>query len=200
VNRGAHTSFWSRLRSVSLDSSACSFHLREGEYLLDGEYDLGRQFLIRRTIILLDMAFLQKRYEDERSLGIQLSDETSGEGKRLGPIPREYFEIFGDDLEMRESRLKRVEDRLAQPHLRSWERASLQTEAGRLRAWRSAFAERFLDAETGPLAPPLSDLCQSPGGASSWCSPEASATRYPHLCRHSAVSIALNLTPFPLPV
>ena len=141
--------------------SACTFPLLEGEYLLDGEFDLGRRILIRHPVVLLDMDFLRDLYEVKGSLGEPLNDERSGEGKRLGPVPPDHYELFGDDLELRERRLSKVEARLEKYHLPRWERANLETEAQRLREWLEAYAGQLQRAQEkdGDLEPPWSDLC-----------------------------------------
>ena len=141
--------------------SVCTFQLRPGEFLLDGEFDLGRGFLIRRPIILLDMEFLRSRFDEMGSLGRQLDDQAAGEGKRLGAVLPEHYEVFGDTLELREGRLMRVRAQLKQARLSRWERANLETEGHLLEQWGQTFAQTLqsVASKSVALPPPLSDLC-----------------------------------------
>ena len=85
----------------------------------------------------------------------------AGEGKRLGSVPPDHYELLGDSIKLREQRLVNVREHLRQAHLPRWEQANLETERSRLEEWHRAYAKLFLSLETksAALVSPLSDLC-----------------------------------------
>jgi hypothetical protein len=119
----------------------CTFNLYEGEYLIDGEYHLGREVLIRRPVILVDMEFLRQVYDQHQTLGdLSSKDETFG-GKVLPLIPKEHSIVFDVDVELRHHRLCEIEEQLGSRGLPKARRRILVWEQDRIRSWLSEYEE-----------------------------------------------------------
>lgn len=124
----------------------CTFNLSDGEYLIDGEYHLGREVLIRRPVVLIDMEFLRQTYGQQQTLGnLSSKDETFG-GKLLPLIPKEHCMIFDVDVELRHHRLDRIEEQLRSADLLGARRRILKWEQERIRSWLSEYGEAVKSA------------------------------------------------------
>ena len=88
----------------------CTFEMKKGEYLIDGEYDLARNYLIRQPVILLDLDFLEGIFSKTGGLGeLVVNQEGFDDVKRLPNIPGDHFKLFDADVEFRKMRLKHLE-------------------------------------------------------------------------------------------
>jgi hypothetical protein len=124
----------------------CTFSLDDGEYLVDGEVGAGYNMLIRSPVLLLDIEFLRNVYELSGSLGCLVTgDAESPDCKRLPVVPRQHYVLFDADIELRQRRLKQLEDRLRT--CRSTRgRAVLKRERNMIREWLEQYACTFRKA------------------------------------------------------
>jgi hypothetical protein len=91
----------------------CTFTLESNEYIIDGEYDLSREILIRRIPVLIRLSYLNKLFHDNgSSLGERVSDGDSADGKLLKGIPVEHCKIFSYDIAARHDRLQDITNML----------------------------------------------------------------------------------------
>ncbi|MFX1532695.1 MAG: hypothetical protein ACFFDI_00515 [Promethearchaeota archaeon] len=138
------------------------FPLFEGEYVLDGEFDPFSNFLIRRPVILIELDFLRKVFEDEKwdkknSLGSCLGDKFQA-GKELPEIPSTSFVLFDIDLELRKKRLDWIKNRLDKK-IAKIEELNLRKEQNLLETWLKEYEQAFQDARKGnPLGRHKKDL------------------------------------------
>ena len=90
-----------------------TFDLLEGEYVIDGEYDLARRVLIRRPPIMLRLGYLERMYENNHgSLGTLLQSGVSADGKLMVGVPEDHFRLFDEDVELRKWRRDRIKAQL----------------------------------------------------------------------------------------
>jgi hypothetical protein len=121
----------------------CNYDLRDGEYLLDGEYHLGRDVLIRRPIILLDMEFLREIYEKTGELGKLLHNDESRGCKLIPPITRESCEVFDIDVELRRSRVSTLKNELTNAKLPASRKSIIRWEIDRITKWFEMYEKDF---------------------------------------------------------
>jgi hypothetical protein len=109
----------------------CTFELREGEYVIGGEYDLSRQVLIRELPVLLRLRYLAEVYRNNGTLGTLQEEGNSFDGKLLEFVPANDCRIFDADVAFRKTRKQTIEDqvkKMTSPHHRSnleWERKNV---------------------------------------------------------------------------
>jgi hypothetical protein len=138
----------------------CTFQLHTNEYILDGEYHLSRNVLIRRPVVLLDMQFLQKVFSTgNNSLGqLQFSRDTF-ECKLLPPVPKEHCYIFNQDILLRHRRKAKILALLKDEHQPRKTRDNLVWELDLIEKWLSLYEKSFLEAnERGLVDEPLRRL------------------------------------------
>jgi hypothetical protein len=133
----------------------CAFKMNPDEYLLDGEYHLSREVLIRRPVILLDMEFLNEIYLSHNSLGDETSRSDCPEGKMLPPVPKEHCVIFDKDIELRRRRLMALErfgDHSSPQSLQDHKTtANLRWERDLIQSWLDKYEGPFNDAQENGL-------------------------------------------------
>lgn len=130
----------------------CAFKKDKDEYFLDGEYHLGREVLIRRPIILLDMDFLYEEvYLRQNSLGDEITRGDCPEGKMLPDVPKENCVIFDDDIKLRQRRLmalKGMENTTSPQTLQDQKtKANLSWERNLIQAWLDKYEGPFEEAQ-----------------------------------------------------
>lgn len=118
----------------------CKFEINEGEYILDGEYDLGRNYLVRQPVILVSMDFLQQVYNSTGSLGEKINETDS---KLLPPIPKEHFVVFNQDVELRKQRLENLNKLIKSTSNHGSINDNLIYEKDRLEKWLSDYLDAF---------------------------------------------------------
>lgn len=118
----------------------CKFQLQEGEYILDGEYDLGRDYLVRQPVVLLSMDFLKQVYMKDHTLGQKIDGSDS---KLLPEIPKEHIIIYNQDIELRKRRLKNLETIIKSSTFIRSEKDNLVYEKKRIEKWLSDYQEPF---------------------------------------------------------
>lgn len=117
----------------------CTFELHPGEYILDGEYDISRDILIRRPVILLDLEFLRGIYERDGSLGVTSSGKDSPDCKLLPPVSPEHCRVFDADVPLRRQRLVYLNELLVDKQLSRRVRENAEYEKMRLDNWFDRF-------------------------------------------------------------
>jgi hypothetical protein len=138
----------------------CGFQMNDGECLIDGEYDLARNYLIRQPVVLLDMDYLRQLYSGHGGLGeMVLNREGFDDVKQLPPIPAANFRVFDIDVEFRRRRLKYLEHIHQQKDVRginttyglNTERSqdALTKESTRIRTWLDDYESAFARAREG---------------------------------------------------
>lgn len=140
----------------------CSFNLFEDEYLIDGEYHLSREVLIRRPIILLDMDYLERVFKQDKAfkLGKMVRTDNVFECKLLNPVPRQHCEIFDVDIALRHNRLRKISQELLDQHISQEARENLEWEASLIQSWLSKYEKAFSEArEKGLQSELLRTLC-----------------------------------------
>jgi len=112
----------------------CCFELQNSEYIIDGEYDISRQVLVRRLPILLRLTRLQQIFEScEGSLGEWILPESeigkhlskSHDGKLLPEISPRDCKVFDADVSLRHLRAGRIIQRTAKGENLDWELAHI---------------------------------------------------------------------------
>lgn len=75
--------------------------------IMDGEFHIGRNILIRRPVALIDIDWLRNMFIEHGTLGELISDPSSNSygGKKLPPIPNNSIRLFVDDIFFRRKRL-----------------------------------------------------------------------------------------------
>lgn len=136
----------------------CKFQLQEGEYILDGEYDLGRGYLVRQPVVLLDMDFLHQVYKENHSLGEKIVGKDS---KLLPRIPKEHIVIFDQDVELRKRRLENLNTMLKSTSYNGFLKDNLEYEKRRIEQWMSDYLDFFANQnlETEVTFEALRTLC-----------------------------------------
>ena len=87
----------------------CAFEMKDGEYLIDGEYDLARNYLIRQPIIMVEMNYLESLYQETGSLGdLVFNEKGLDDVKRLPILHQNHYRLFDADVEFRKSRLEYI--------------------------------------------------------------------------------------------
>ncbi|NWG06842.1 MAG: hypothetical protein HXY35_09180 [Chloroflexi bacterium] len=125
----------------------CKFEMNEGEYILDGEFNLGRNYLIRRPVVLLAMDYLKQVFETGGSLGEIIPDS---ESKLLPPIPYDSLIVFNQDVELRKQRLKYLDTWLASSKSNSSAHTDdMIDERDQLKKWLAEYEETFTAPRTG---------------------------------------------------
>jgi len=87
------------------------FDLADDDYILDGEYsENDPPFLIRRPVMLLSLDHLRNVYRQYGELGklSDGSDPKEAECRRLSMVPSTAITQFGQDIELRKSRLQEI--------------------------------------------------------------------------------------------
>ena len=121
----------------------CKFNLEDGECLIDGEVDIGRNYLVRQPVILLSMDYLKSIFMDEGSLGSKIPGSDS---KLLPHVPKEHFIVFEQDNVLRKKRLEFLDETLA-PSTTFDE--NLIYEQKRIRKWLDNYDEVFTQVSQG---------------------------------------------------
>lgn len=129
----------------------CTFKLHDGEYIIDGEYHLGREILIRRPAVLLDMDYLRQVYKQQHSLGETNTILNSHECKLLPPVPAESCIVFDADIELRHKRLEKLMSQLRTPHISEAVRTNVEWEKNLIASWLSKYEAPFAEAKDAGL-------------------------------------------------
>jgi hypothetical protein len=129
----------------------CTFALRNGEYLIDGEYHLSREVLIRRPVVLLNMEYLRQVYERAGTLGAITRSRDSAECKVLSEVTKEDCVVFDVDVELRRNRLQAVKQELSKPRLSGQYRRNLKWESKLIESWLSEYGRAFEEAHVKGL-------------------------------------------------
>lgn len=151
----------------------CTFEMKDNEYLIDGEYDLARNYLIRQPVILLEMGYLSQIYKRTKSLGeMVISEKGFDDVKRIPPVPKGSYCLFDIDVDFRKSRLAHLKSIDAKndggravmieykmSHQRSQD--ALIKELTRIETWLSDYENAFKSARNGQLLddPRLRSFC-----------------------------------------
>ncbi len=132
----------------------CQFLLREDEYIIDGEFDMGRNYLVRQPVILIDMEFLKNTYYENKSLGLK---KQGTDIKVLPLIPEGKFIIFDQDIALRKRRLINLNSQLKKIKHKP---ADKIFERDRIKKWLDDYEMSFANAKTGSLtSESLRSLC-----------------------------------------
>lgn len=90
-----------------------TFDLLPGEYIIDGEYDLGRKVLIRRPPIMLRLGYLAEIFKDNQgSLGTRIESGVSADGKLMAELSHENCIVFDADVDLRRVRRNAIKQQL----------------------------------------------------------------------------------------
>ena len=118
------------------------FTLFDNDVIIDGEYDLGRNYLIRQPVILLRMDFLKKIFiKNNNSIGLY---NTETDCKILPEIPIESIKFFLDDIPLRKNRLKNIADELQNKDIKqTFEMDNLKYEENRIKKWLNDYEKMF---------------------------------------------------------
>lgn len=131
----------------------CKFDLQENEVILDGEYDLAKNFLLRQPAVLVDMDFLKNVYRQNRGLGV-LSDSKDAQGGKVMPIiPPEAIHVFDTDIHLRKPRLKFLQEMLMKDNLAE------NYEYKRISDWLNGYETAFSEWQQGVTDERLRTLC-----------------------------------------
>ena len=90
----------------------CTFELKHSEYVLNGEYDLSREVLIRELPVLIRLRYLSDIYRSRGSLGTLLKSGDSADGKLLDEVPATQCLVFDADVAFRKARKQKIEAEL----------------------------------------------------------------------------------------
>ncbi|MGE5072914.1 MAG: hypothetical protein ACM3MF_05755 [Anaerolineae bacterium] len=138
----------------------CGFEMSDGEYLIDGEYDLARNYLIRQPVVLLDMDYLKRIHARTGGLGEMVLNQTGFDDvKRLPPIPAGHFHIFDADVEFRRRRLATLERLSAAKDVHAINASyglstakaqdAMTKEMTRMKTWLADYEDAFARASNG---------------------------------------------------
>lgn len=107
-SRGLHLLFSINPFEQGIETIALMFiQMRPGWSLIDGEFHLGREVLIRRPVALFNLGWLHRVFSNKHgALGEFVLEGDSAGGKILPPIPADKFRLFLDDMWLRQRRLK----------------------------------------------------------------------------------------------
>ncbi len=112
--KGVHLLFSVNPYELGMEAIGLFFaELQPNWHIIDGEFHLERNILIRRPVGLFNMQWLYdvfRKHNDslgELILSKEQEDRRQG-GKILPEVPAEKYIIFADDLSLRQSRLKKL--------------------------------------------------------------------------------------------
>lgn len=132
----------------------CTFDINEGEYIIDGEYDLSQEVLIRRIPFLQELSHLHEMYERRgRTLGTLLTTGDSADGKLLDEVPPEHCVVFDADIDLRKARREKIENALRKKSLHPRRKSVLEWEhANTIEEWLQKYEEAINKIETRRLS------------------------------------------------
>ena len=128
------------------------FDLEEGEYIIDGEFDLARHALIRRPPILIRLSHLLDVYDQHGSLGNLLGPGRSADGKLMDVVPPACCVVFDADVALREKRAEKIRQELNGNTLSRYNRDNVEWEKREIiDSWLQRYGKIVATARTEGL-------------------------------------------------